>query len=165
MPAFSAIYTIRDAKGETSVMEVKVPDNLTVVNLGIFAQQMANLVDNVITGAITRIGVALSFPLPGTLKAAPLANSDVEEGARFGFRTTNGYPTGFRVPTFDEALIASGSKEVNTVDADVAALITAVVAGINLVPVGGTGTVGATDDRGEDIIALNFAKEQFLSSR
>lgn len=163
--AFSVLYTIKDAKAESSTCEINVPDNLTLANLSIFAQQMALLIGPLITGAITRIGVALSVDLPGGLDLTPNVGSDVEEGAKFQFRTAGGYYTGLRIPTFSEALISPTGKEVDTEDTDVAAFVAAMISGIDLTGAGGTGTVAPTDKREDDVVSLEFAKEQFVRSR
>lgn len=155
--ALSIIYSIVDAKNETSTMEIAVPTGTTLAAATTFAQAMAGLINAVTTGAIRRIGVVLSVALPGGLRGGALTGSDVEEGAKFQFLTALGNYTSFRVPTFNEDLIQSNSRAVDLEDADVAALVTAMEDGI-----GGT---NPCDKRGEDVTALSFAREQFLSSR
>lgn len=155
--AFSIIYSIVDAKNETSTMEISLPTATTLADVTDFAQAMAGLLNAVITGAIRRIGVVLSVALPGGLRGGALTGSDVEEGAKFQFLTALGNYTSFRVPTFDEDLIQSNSRAVDIEDAAVAALITAMEDGID--------DVEPCDKREEDVIALSFAREQFLSSR
>jgi hypothetical protein len=89
----------------------------------------------------------------------------VEEGARFQFATVGGFATGHRVATFTEAKIVPGSRDVDLVDGDVAAWVNALVSGIDTAPAGGSGVVGASDARNDDIVSLKFAREQFQSSR
>lgn len=163
--AFSVLYSIVDAKNEVSTCEVNVPAAITFANVGIFAAQMALLINPIITGAITRIGVAFTVTLPGGLRTTPVAGSDVEEGAKFQFRTAGNFFTGLRLPTFDETLIQSNSRAIDLEDADVAAFIDAMTDGIDLTGAGGTGTPQPCDKREADIVALSFAREQFLSSR
>lgn len=168
MAAYSVIFSFRDAKGKTSTTEVNVPTGLTLANMTIFAQEMGKLIDPLISGVITRIGVAISVALPAGLDASPVSTSDVEEGGKFQFSTAGGYYTGLRIPTWLESLVSSGSDDINTVDTDVAAFVTAMISGIDLTtatPVAGTGTVTPTDGRGDDITALVNAKEQFVASR
>lgn len=163
--AFSIIYSVVDAKNETSNTEVNLPGSVAFADVVIFASQMALLINPLITGAITRIGVVFSVTLPGGLRAAATSGSDVEEGARFQFRTLNGFFTAMRLPTFNEANISSSSRAVDLDDTDVAAYRAAMVSGINLTAAGGSGTISPTDKREEDIVALASAQEQFLSSR
>jgi len=163
--ALVGIITIKDAKGKSATTEFNFPSSVTMANAKIFAQQMALLYDAVTKGVITRIGVAVLASLPGALKASADADSDVEEGARFQFRTDGGFMTGFRIPTFDEAKILSGTKQVDLADTDVAALVAAYEDGLSLVAAGGSGTVQPTDKREDPVNVLDTALEQFTASR
>lgn len=163
--SWTILYSITDEKSKISTTEVKLPSATAFADVEIFAGQMAALIDTLITGYISRIGIVYQVALPAGIAAAASANSDVEEGARFQFRTTNGFFSGLRLATFNESRIVSGSKDVDTVDADVAAFVTAMVTGIDLSGAGGSGTIQPSDSRNEDLTALEFAREQFLSSR
>lgn len=158
--AFAVLYSIEDAKGQVSTMTVNVPATTDFADVGAFAAGMAGLINALITGVITRIGVAFTVALPGGLRTVPVAGSDTEEGALFQFRTELGNYTSTRLPTFDETLIQSNSRAVDTEDADVTAFITAMVTGIDVTPV-----VAPSDKREEDIIGLASALEDFQSSR
>jgi hypothetical protein len=163
--AFTVLYTIRDGKGEQSTTEVNVPSSLTLSQVTTFAGQMASLIDDLISGAITRIGVALLVDLPVGLKSTPANTSDVEEGARFQFRTDGGFFTSMRIPTFLESLINAGSKDVDLTDTAVAAFVNAMEDGIDPDAGGPQPPIPPCDKREEDIVSLDFAREQFLSSR
>lgn len=165
MVAIGIVYSIRDEKGATSLMQVNAPSGTSLTDVAIFAQQMAPLIEALITGAITRIGLALTIGLPAGLRGSPLSGSDVEEGGRFQFRTSLGNYTSVRVPTFDESKIVAGSAEVDTTDADVLAFINSMLSGIDITGAGGSGIVEPSDTRDEDVAALEFAREQFQSSR
>lgn len=168
MAAYSVIYSFRDAKGKTSNTEVNIPTGLTLANMTIFAQEMAKLINPLISGVITRIGLAISVALPAGLRSVPVSTSDVEEGGKFQFGTAGGYYTGMRIPTWLESLVSAGSDDINTVSSDVAAFVAAMLNGIDLTaasPIAGTGTITPTDGRGDDITALVNAKEQFVNSR
>lgn len=158
---FAVLYTIRDGKNASSTMELNLPSAVSLAGAIEFAQDFAGLIDAVITGAISRIGLAFIVDLPGGLTAVPAATSDVEEGAKFQFATDGGFYTGFRVPTFDETFISAGSRDVNTAAGAVASLIAATTAGLTTA----AGVVEPSDKREDDIAALTFAREQFLSSR
>jgi hypothetical protein len=162
---YTVLYSVRDGKGATSTTELNLPDSITLDNARIFAAEMGKLIDNLITGAIVRIGLVLSVDLPSGIATNPDENSDVEEGARFQWRTQNGFYSGMRLPTFDEANIVAGSRDVDQAASPVAAFVLAMLDGINLVGAGGSGKPNPCDKRGEDIVALEFAREQFLSSR
>lgn len=161
--AFVLLYSIQDNKAATSTMEINVPDSFALANVIDFAADMALLINAVITGAIRRIGVGILITLPGGLRTTPDPDSDVEEGARFQFLTAGGFPTSFRIPTFDEDFIQAGTRAVDTADTAVATLVTAMISGAATTP--GPITVTPSDKREEDIVALVSAQEQFMSSR
>jgi hypothetical protein len=163
--AFTILYTIEDGKGKTSTSEINVPSTLAFADVVTFAGSMASLIDPLIVGAIRRIGIAFTIDLPSGLNASPASGADIEEGARFQFRTENGFFSSLRLPTFLETLMNPGTTQVDLTDTDVAAFVTAMTSGIDVDPGAGTTTVAPCDKRDEDLTALDFAKEQFLSSR
>lgn len=163
--SISLIYSVKDAKNESSTFEVHIPSATSLANATIFAQQMALLIAPLLKGFISRIGIVFSVALPGGIATTADADSDVEEGARLQARTAGGFNTGFRLATFDEAFIAPGGTAVDTEDEDVAALVAAMISGIALGGVGGTGTVSPSDGRDDDITSVTSFKEDFQSSR
>lgn len=165
MPSIGVVYSIRDEKGATSLMQVNLPSGTALADVILFAQQMAPLVEALITGAITRIGIALTVALPGGLRSNPLSGSDVEEGGRFQFKTDGGFYTSTRVPTFDESFVTAGTAEIDTAAGAVASFVASMLAGIDLTGVGGSGIIEPTDTRDDDLGSLEFAREQFQSSR
>lgn len=162
---FSILYSIRDEKGKESTTTVNLPATTAFADVVLFAGEMAKLINPIVTGSVTRIGVAFTVDLPGTLRASPSANSDVEEGGRFQFRTAGGFFTGMRLATFDESKILAGTRAIDQADTDVAAFVAAMEDGIDLTGVGGSGTVQPSDPREDDVAVLEFAREQFQSSR
>lgn len=161
MAVIQILVTMEDAKGLDSVHAVNLSEGLLLTQYEGWAQAYALLVDAVTGGRVKRIGMGISFDLPGGLKATAVAGSDVEEGAKFQFATTTGFPTGFRIATFLESLISSNSRAVDLEDADVAALVDAIETGITV-----TATlIPPVDSRGDDVAALTSAKEQFQRSR
>lgn len=168
MAAYGVVISFQDAKGETSTTIVNIPTGLTLANITIFAQEMVKLVDAMINGIVTRVGLAVTIPLPSGINISPNSISDVEEGGYFQFRTAGGYHTSLRIPTILESLVSLGSSDIDTSDPDVAAFVAAMITGIDLTgasPTPGSGTVTPTDSRGDDITALLDAKEQFVKSR
>jgi hypothetical protein len=163
--AYTIMISIQDEKGKTSTTELNVPPATAYDDVRIMAGQMATLIDSMISGAIIRIGIVDSVDLPAGIAAAPGAGSDVEEGARFQYRTANGFYSAMRLATFDESRIVAGAATVDLTDADVAAFVTAMTDGLDLSGAGGSGTIQPCDKRDEDLTALEFAREQFLSSR
>jgi hypothetical protein len=164
--AIGILFTFRDGKGETSSTQVNLPSSTSTADAILFGQQMATLLDPMINGAIARVGIVLDVDVSGLgLTASASGISDVEEGARFQFRTSGNHFTSMRVPTFIDTLITAGGNAVDQVNVDVAAFLTAMEGGIDLTGVGGSGTVAPSDTRDEDIVATTSAKEAFQSSR
>jgi hypothetical protein len=162
MAVFSIIYGVTDGKNEKSSFTVNIPDTFTVAQITGFATQLLPLVNALVTGGLTSVGLSLNLDsiLTGGIGAAA-ANSDVEEGAKWTFGVPGGFLTSLRLPTFDEQFILPGTRLVDEADPAVAAFQTAMVAGLN---VGGT-QVQPSDTRGEDIVDILSAVESFYSSR
>lgn len=158
-------YSVRDEKGKTGNFSVNLPDGTTLANLIGFAASLAPIVDAVITGAITAIGISIPINLaPGAVDDTASVNSDREEGAYFSFQATNA-PTGFRIPTFNETFIAAGTDVVDVTLPSVAALVTAIEDGLDTTAGGGSGVVQPVDSRGDAITALLYAEESFQTYR
>lgn len=156
-------YTIIDEKGVSSTTFMQVPDTFSLANTLQFAKDLALLVDAVIGGKITHIGACYLVTLPAGLKANPIANSDVEEGARFSFNTAGGFVTKMRLPTFLESKLSPASKDVNLLDSAVAAFVNAMVAGI--AEANPAQTVTPSDGRQDDITSIRTARELFVKDR
>lgn len=155
--AVSVLFTIRDDKGARSLVEIYLPSATTIALAQDFIDDVAPLIEALITGAIERVGICLSGALPGGLRANPLAGSDVEEGARFIFNSAGGFSTSLRIPTFDEQYVLDNSNLVDTA----AGAVTSFVAGMTA----GLATVQPTDYRSADITSLKSAREDFQRSR
>lgn len=160
---FKIIYTIVDAKGTESDTSINFPTSYNFGDVRLFAEQSAARINQLITGKIVRIGIGFTVDLPSGLRAVAAANSDVEEGARFQFRTAGGYHTAMRLPTFDESYIVPGTREVDLTDADVTDFTDSMVTGAPVVALGGV--LSPSDTRDDDIVELKAARESFQSSR
>lgn len=161
-PHVFVVYSIKDAKGKISITKVNFPDSADIAIVKIFARSTAEFINNIIKGQIVDIGIGLSVDMSGlTLRAAPDPDSDVEEGARFTWRAATGALTNFRLPTFDEAFLVSGTKNVDTADAAVDTFVDRIIEGHTE----GLINVSPSDDRGSDIVSLDAARESFTASR
>jgi len=164
----SVILTIEDAKGKQATTEFHLADGLSIAQLGAAAQALAQLVEPMIRGRIVAISVGFKVALPvfGAGDGNALQDyADVEEGARFQFRTDNGFPTAQRIPCFDEALIVVGTDQVDTSDSAVSAYINAMLDQLSVGSGGSAFTVILQDARGEAISTLASARESFQASR
>lgn len=161
-PHIVGIYSIRDAKGKKSTTTMNFPIASDQAVLVDFLKTTAQLIDPLIKGQIIGIGAGIVVDLPGSgLKTAPLADSDVEEGARFNWLASSGALTNFRIPTFDEAKMVTGTPDVDTADGDVDDFVQRMRAGKTDTLV----NVSPSDDRGSDITELESARESFTSTR
>lgn len=161
VPNVFVIYTIKDAKGKKATKKVNFGASANLGMVRAWAENFAPLLANVIKGQIVDIGIGIGVTLPGGLPTAPDADADVEEGARFNWRTAIGSNTEFRIPTFDEAKLVAGTNQVNTADADVTAVINQMITGHTVA----LENIQPTDERGSDVVALESARESFQSSR
>jgi hypothetical protein len=161
-PHVFVTYSLQDAKGQTSVQKINFPANADIAVLQTFVVSTATMINAIVTGKIISAGIGLEVDLSGaTIRATPLINSDVEEGARFNWATALNTNTQFRIPTFDEAFLFDGTQEVDTTDAAVDALVQRIIQGQTV----GLTNVSPSDDRGEDINTLVSARESFQSTR
>lgn len=161
-PHVFLVYGIQDAKGKVSNIKINFPVAVDIGQVASFAGDTATMINSIITGKILNAGIGLAVDLSGaTIRSAPDPTSDVEEGARFSWRSAVGAITNFRLPTFDEAKMVSGTRNVDTADTDVATFVARILAGKT------TGIINASpsDDRGSDIGVLEGARESFTSSR
>lgn len=162
-PNIFVVYSIKDAKSKISTFRINF-GNPATVNLGMvtaWATAVAPTIANLITGALVEIGVGFTLALPGGLPASPQAISDVEEGARFSYKTALNTVTGFRIPTFNESKMVSGTANVNGSDTDVVDLNTKMVLGHTVA----LETIQPTDERGEDVTAVVSMKDSFSKTR
>lgn len=162
---YTLIFTIEDEKNKSATMEVKLDDSHPIAQVITIAQGLATLINDLTRGVIRAVSASFNVTLPTSgIRTSALSGSDVEEGARAQFITDGGYRSGFRVPTFDEQFLnVDGSADL--ADADVNALVQAMLGNYDIDL--GVGFLNAvvTDSRGDDYNALAFFREQFLSSR
>jgi len=159
MSAVSVNFVILDNKGKSSMTKVHVPSGFTFAQYIAFGQAMGQLVANLSEGALTEISVSVPLNISGaTIKTVALAIADVAEKAMFqAVSTVSGLFAKWFYPTYDESHTLDGSDQINTADADVAALITVLEDGIN---VSGTFVTPRTL-RGDPIDEVTVQREIF----
>lgn len=162
MPYFVQL-TLSDAKGDQSVMSIPLPDATDVADAQRYGEEITLLLAPLVNGALrdARLSVPINY-----VPYDPVASiADVQEKARFSFRTTNDFLKSISIPTFVEGFFVPGTKEVDTTDPDVAAFTTAIIDGINIDP-GVTDTIiQPCDVRGKDITELEGAVEAWGRAR
>lgn len=156
---YSITLSISDAKGDQSLVTIPVSSSETVVNVIDFAEAIIPLIQPLVTGALRAAEV--SIPVAFTPWPAVASVADVQEKARFAFRTANGFLKHLSLPTFLESLFTPGSRDVDLADTNVAAFVTAMVDGLSV----NATTVEPTDTRDEDITELEAASEAWGRAR
>lgn len=151
--------TFADADGDTTTRTWELPVSVTVTDVPLVAGQLMLLMAPLITGTITKASYTVEVTPPALVAAAL---SDVQELLGVAARTTNGFLKKMNLPTIDEAKVfVPGSKEADLTDADVLAYTTALINGIDVSGVGGSGVVQFSDSRGEDLTSIEYAVEEF----
>lgn len=128
MATVNVIHTVNflDAKGSRASLPLyaHIDDSATIPLLLAGMSAMVSAVDNITEAQILSHSITLLGTNPVGLKAAPVVNSDVEEGALFSF-SLNGLPSksmGYEIPAFVQAYFSG--KEVNLSEQDVIDFIT-----------------------------------------
>lgn len=129
-----------DADGDSKRVQVFLPAATTQAAIVTFSDSFSALLDAVIDGQITDISYTISVPVPGGLKASPVANSEVQKGALFSFLNASRYKWGQYIPTWIPANFTG--DEVDLEATGVAAFLAAYTAGL----AGTNPTNGYSDD-------------------
>lgn len=87
-----------------------------LVALQLAASAIADAMSNVITGKITRISLLVQIPVNDSGEFRPLDISDIEDGAKVFYECEGGFRSEFRIPTFDEEFVNSGTNKVDTTE-------------------------------------------------
>ena len=158
------VYTFIDAKGAKGTTTINVPAATLFADAMEFASAVAQLFASLTTGQLLTVGVHVSVDISGLASNILSPNADVEEGAKFTWLVNGGYRASNRIPTFDEAVIVSGTKQVDLADANVAQLIGYMTGDTPFVATS-TNIVAPVDYRQADIETLVTALEDFTTSR
>jgi hypothetical protein len=157
--AVTVNYTVTDAKGKSSLCKIRVPSGFSLNQYGEFAVAMGQLVANICDGAITDISVGIPVNLSAaTIRASALGIADIAKKALFMMSSAVvGLFSKVFVPTYNEANTTTGSDEINAADADIAAYVAVLEAGITT----GGETVTPIDVRGNDLTDVGEMREIF----
>lgn len=148
-------FSIKDRQNAPSHVMVHVPATNTAASVAIFANALAPLIEDMISGAITGCTASLEVDLSSLgLRTAALDEADREEGALFVWLTQSGYFTKMRIPTFKEDYVITGTKLVDLVGS------TQVSAFVTMIEAGNSG-VNPSDSRADDIVDVSSAVEDF----
>lgn len=156
---YSITLSISDAKGDQSLVTIPLKSTTTVANAIDFAEAIIPLIAPLVNGVLRAAEV--SIPVSYTPWPAVASIADVQERARFSFRTVNGFLKHLSLPTFLEGLFSPGTREVDLTDTDVAAFVTAMTDGLTV----NATVVEPSDTRDEDLTELEAATEAWGRSR
>lgn len=93
---------VLDADGDTKRVQVFLPAATTQAAIVTFSDSFCALLDEVIDGQIVEPQYTISIPVPGGLKASPVANCEVQKGALLSFLNASRYKWGQYVPTWSD---------------------------------------------------------------
>lgn len=149
-------FTIVDAKGDPSTVEIPFPDATPVAVFATAIPAVAALINPLVNGGLRNAGVKIEIDVPAW-GATALLVSDIQEKAEFAFRGVNGFLKRLNLPTFDEAFFVPQSKDVDLADPDVAAFVDFMTDGITV----SATLIQPTDIRGDDLVVLERARENW----
>lgn len=157
--AVSLRFDIIDQKGKTSFTKIRVPTGRTIPAYIEFAQGIAQIILNNITGRITRASVCFSLDLSTAgLNPTPGGISKVAVKGNFRWNTNaTGFKANMNIPSLLETLVVAGSDDINQVATAVSDFIDDVENGVAVTG----GTMVFTNGRGHTITAISSAKERF----
>lgn len=137
--------SVIDDGGKTDTVKVYVPDSLTIDQVQAWVNVFLPDLDVVTAAKINRAGVNLGLTLPGGLKANPVADRPVNNGANFSFDAADTpYRHTIRVPSIDAGLV----------DGEVLDIADALLDDFKLDLVTGDGTVAPCDEYENDLTAF-----------
>lgn len=154
VPAYTLVFTVEDAKGAKSSFTIQIPSGIEPYPATLFAVHIAAIVEQLITGGL--VDVRFTTPVSVPLWSPSMIIGDVQEKARFVFRTASGFHKSLSLPTALEAIFVPGSRTVDLANPSVAAFIAAMIDGVEVQP---GDLVEPCDARGDDITELETATE------
>lgn len=160
--AVTARFDFIDQKGKTSFTKVRIPTGFTFAQYVEFVQDAAQLIADTSVGILTGASFTVSMDLSGSvIKATADILSDVAEKALFQFGSAvSGFFSRLNLPAFNETYIPVGTDAVDTADPDIMDFTATMVDGIAIT----SGTLQPVTDRGDDLVSVDIAVEQFQKS-
>ena len=157
---YELTYTLSDDSGESATTSIHLPTAFSLAQFTEFGRAMADLVDNVVSGLVSRAELTLNFDISAITSNLAGTGADVEEISSFQFATAAGRPVNINVPGTIETMVIANSDELDQSNADIAAFITAVEDGIAVTG----GTITVTDVDSEDVTTTVYAREAARAS-
>lgn len=160
--AVTARFDFVDQKGKSSFTKIRIPTGFSFAQYTEFIQDAAQLLADTSVGILTGASFTVSLDLSGsTIKAVANTLSDVAEKAFFQFGSAvSGFFSRLNLPAIDETYIPVGTDAVDTAHPDIAAFTATMIDGIAIT----SGTLQPVTDRGDDLVSVDIAVEQFRKS-
>lgn len=158
--AIDLVLYVEDDAGNVSTTALPFSASFSLPQLIEGGQAFAVLIDAVINGRFRGADLCVNVPIGGLTDNTTTGGSDVEEVAAFEFVTINGNRVKLNVPGMTDLDTLPGSNDLDTTEADVAAVIAMMEDGLAVT----SGTIEPQDIGDEDIVDTIFAREHFRSS-
>jgi len=142
---------VQDADDGRRSVHVFLPAATSQADIVSFSNAYAALLDAVIDGVIVECNYTINIAVPGGLKGAAVANSEVEKGALLSYLNGSRYKYGMYVPTFTPSKFSG--NDVNLGAAGVQAYVDAHSVGL--------GAIFPTNGYAFDLTGLSKAKKTF----
>lgn len=149
-------YIIQDGKGDKTRLEIPIADGIDLDSAWAAVSAFAYDFGQLIMGGIVDAGMTVGGALLDDSVLHPFTESDLQERAAFVFRSTGGTRR-MTIPTFNEAFFVPNSHQVDVTNELVAGFLTAMLSG--------EGAAVPTDIRGDDLIGLMSAVEDWGKPR
>lgn len=157
---YGLTYTLTDDSGESATFTISLPTAFSLAQFTEFGRAMAVFVDDIVSGLLSRCELSIGVDLSALTGNTAAAGGDVQEINSYQFVTAVGRPVNINIPGTDETDVSPNSDDLNTIDAQQAAFINAMVTGIAVT----SGTIAPCDIDSESITALVYAREAARAS-
>jgi len=156
-------YTIQDADGDKSTIEIPFPASFNLANTSAVVAAFAAVLNPLLNGGLVSAGARVEIDLSGSWGSGAMLISDIQEQAQFLFRVVGGFPKLLNLPTFIETFFNNGGadKTVDMGDADIVAFVNAMEDGLTVSSV----LYQPSDYRGADIVSTESAVQHFGRNR
>lgn len=159
-------FVVQDADGDKSIIPIDFSGGFTGDIDGLIENGWA-ILNPLLNGSLVGASVTIEADISSLTNAAASAIADVQEGAKFLFRSLIGnFPKTITLPTFIETFFTSAGagKEVDMTNASVIAFVSMIEDGWD--DGGGTPVeINPTTSHGEDIGSLEKATQSWGKSR
>lgn len=157
---YQILLTVEDAKGRSSSMKFYMLDSTPYAEVVTYAQEFATRMEPLTVGAIRKIAVTQTIPLPAGLKTIPVAVADVEEKMRITYRTEFNHSFAYSIPAYNEQfasiLYGSSEKILDFLEPEVEAFYN-----LNIAAAAAGFTDNPCDTRSETLFVIKKSSQRF----